>query len=523
MRSRFDFRTVLVVALLGVNLPCVAQTQPASSGIATLLNFDGRSSEDAVQRFYQARQFAPAWTGSADANANARAALDVLSRAADEGLDPARYNVALAQSATSSQRDVAITGAVLGYMDDMEAGRSDLKNLDADVALPHPSFNAPGVLTDALREGQLANMLAALAPPNREYTVLKSALSRYRALAAKGGWPLLPAATPAEFAGSLAPLLQRRLSYEAPGTPSGTDLASAVRDFQRSHGLVPDGTVGPRTRDALNVSAAARADTIAANMERWRWLPRTLEPDRIIINVPDAQLQMWLNGKPVLTSRVVVGRPGDPTPILRAEGAGVTINPPWTVPTSIAAREILPKLQRNHAYLASQDMVLIDGPPGDPQGLHINWRAVRAGTFPYRIRQYPGPRNPLGRIKLELPNRFDVYLHDTPVKSAFVLPVRDLSHGCVRVEQILPLASYALGADPSAVDFIARSIDAGATKYLPLKKKLPVYFLYWTAFVDANDDVVFRQDIYGRDQRLIAASKTGVARSADLSSGCRKA
>src|ERR1019366_1412285 len=131
-------------------------------------------------------------------------------------------------------------------------------------------------------------------------------------------------------------------------------------------------------------------------------------------------------------------------------------------------------------------MVLLDGPAGDPHGLHVNWHAVRAGSFPYRIRQYPGPRNPLGRIKVELPNRFDVYLHDTPGKSAFDRPSRAVSHGCVRVEQILPLASYALAAVLTAVEQIVQAIDQGETRYLPLHRKLPVYFLYWTAFADAD-------------------------------------
>jgi murein L,D-transpeptidase YcbB/YkuD len=231
---------------------------------------------------------------------------------------------------------------------------------------------------------------------------------------------------------------------------------------------------------------------------------------------------MWLGGKRVLTSRVVVGRPSSPTPILRAEGAGITVNPPWNVPHSIAAREILPKLKRDRAWLASNDMVLLDGPADDPQGLRVNWRAIRAGTFPYQIRQYPGPHNPLGQIKLELPNRFDVYLHDTPTKAAFRQPVRQLSHGCVRVEGILPLASYALAADLKAIQQITLAIARGDTKYISLRKKLPVYFLYWTAFPGADGTLQYRPDVYGRDQRLIAALQSRPVRiAADLAS-CAK-
>jgi len=265
-----------------------------------------------------------------------------------------------------------------------------------------------------------------------------------------------------------------------------------------------------------------KSDILAANMERWRWLPSVLEPDRIMVNAADSQLELWLGGKLMLTSRVIVGRPSSPTPILRAEGAGITVNPPWSVPRSIAAKEILPKLKRNHAWLASHDMVLLDGPPGDPQGLRINWRAVRAGTFPYQIRQYPGPRNPLGRIKLELPNKFDVYLHDTPDKAAFGRSVRQLSHGCVRVEQILPLASYALAADLSAIERITHAVDSGDTTYMPMQKKLPVYFLYWTAVPMPEGDVKYHPDAYGRDRRLIAAMRKRQLRIASIDPPCTR-
>jgi len=306
------------------------------------------------------------------------------------------------------------------------------------------------------------------------------------------------------------------------------DTSSLLNDALR-HGRLAGllGSLAPQYPEyaALKAGLAhniVAADRIAANMERWRWLPPTLEPDRIVINAADAQLQLWLGGKMVLASRVIVGRPQNRTPILRAEGAGITVNPSWTVPRSIAAKEILPKLKANRAYLANQDMILLDGPSDDPHGLHINWRAIRAGTFPYRIRQYPGPRNPLGRIKIELPNRFDVYLHDTPGKTAFAKAKRALSHGCVRVEQILPLASYALSGDLETVKNISQAIDGGETQYLPLSRRLPVYFLYWTAFAGPDGGLQLRPDIYGRDQRLIAAMGARPVRVAANFAACAK-
>jgi murein L,D-transpeptidase YcbB/YkuD len=168
-------------------------------------------------------------------------------------------------------------------------------------------------------------------------------------------------------------------------------------------------------------------------------------------------------------------------------------------------------------------MVLLDGPPGDSHGLHVNWRAIPAGTFPYRVRQAAGPRNPLGQVKLELPNRFDVYLHDTPGKAAFNRTGRAVSHGCIRVEQILPLASYALSADQSSLELIRDAIGQGETRLLPLSRKLPIYVLYWTAVPEPEGGVRFVRDLYGRDQRMIAVMRQQSLRVAAVEPGCRRA
>ncbi|HEY8254992.1 MAG TPA: L,D-transpeptidase family protein [Rhizomicrobium sp.] len=415
--------------------PTMAVT-PALAGAAESLE---------VQTFYQMRHDAPAWTGNAAAQANAKLALAALAAAAGEGLDPERYRV----PAEPAGYDAALTGAVLAYMHDVAEGRPDLRSVDTDIALPPRMMDMPALLDRALSSGTFSQLLAGLAPSHAGYLALK------------------------------------------------TKLAETTDPHQR--------------------------DIIAVNMERWRWLPKQLEADRIEVNAATAELTMWLGGRQVLASRVIVGKPATRTPILRAEGAGITVNPVWNVPHSIAVKEILPKLKRNPAWLASQDMVLLDGPPGDPHGLHVNWRAIPAGTFPYRVRQAAGPRNPLGQVKLELPNRFDVYLHDTPGKAAFNRTGRAVSHGCIRVEQILPLASYALSADQSSLELIRDAIGQGETRLLPLSRKLPIYVLYWTAVPEPEGGVRFVRDLYGRDQRMIAVMRQQSLRVAAVEPGCRRA
>lgn len=445
-----------------------------------------------------------AWAGPAGplqtlnwSAADRAALLGVLGHAADEGLDPKDYRPA-------SQDQDALDRAALAYLSDLRHGRPALERLDDDVELPLSHEDDAALLAGALKTNRLVAFLAEAAPPDPQYAKLREALAFYRAIAERGGWPQLP--THLSLEGADANLLRDRLHFEDAALASpDANLTDALKRFQERHGLVADGRLGRASLAALNVTAEARVQQIAANMERWRWLPRVLEPDRIAVNVPGASLELVLNGREMLRSRVVVGRPRSPTPILRAENAGITINPPWNVPDSIARKEILPKLKADPAYLQSHDMILLNGPAGDPHGLHVNWQKIPAGTFPFRLQQHPGRQNALGTIKLELPNRFDVYLHDTPAKRAFANPERDISHGCVRVERILPLAAYLLSENLDAMTAISDAVATGDTEYLPLKRQLPVYFLYWTAFAATDGTIQFRPDIYGRDRRLIAA------------------
>jgi len=212
------------------------------------------------------------------------------------------------------------------------------------------------------------------------------------------------------------------------------------------------------------------------------------------------------DGAVALKSRAIVGRKSSPTPITVSAITAVVVNPPWNIPGDIAARDLLPQLRRNPNYLATKNMVVMDGPPGDPHGRTIDWRKIIPAEFPYAIRQLPGPNTALGKLMLDSPNDFDVYLHDTPVKKRFESGEREISNGCVRVQEIFPLASLALSDDPAKnLDKLTQAVKSGHTQRQQLSSPLPVYFLYWTALADDNGTVEFRPDIYGRDAPLIAA------------------
>ena len=445
---------------------------------------------NALRTFYNLRGDAPAWTGSTQAEADGQTLQAALAQASADGLNAADYRIipmvgyGAATNWLDAEKDVLETNAALRYANDLRDGRPGLREVDDDVELPVDYFDAVREISLALQNRSLAAFLAGLAPTHPEYAQLKALLAKYNAAIAQGGWQ----GTFSKHGKGREELL-RRLSFEDDSIASDDDLTDAVEKFQAHHGLDANGSLDRETIDALNVPASQRILEVEANMERWRWMPRNFEQRYVMVNVPTQKLEVVANGNLVLTSPVIVGKPQAPTPILRADANGVTVNPPWNIPPKIMRREILPKLHADPGYLREHNMV---------------WREGGG------IQQRPGGKNALGRIKLDLPNRFDVYLHDTPSKKLFGRDERDLSHGCVRVEKILPLASYALTGDDSSVSSLTSAVASGKTKYFPLSEPLPIYIVYWTVFVDADGSVEFRPDLYDRDQRLLAALASGI-------------
>lgn len=337
------------------------------------------------------------------------------------------------------------------------------------------------------------------------------AVGRYADIQAQGGWPQIPDGPVLGLGASDPRVMVLRSRLAASGDLSGgegdriydADLRDAVRRFQERHGLSADGRVGRETLAALNIPVAQRIAQLELNKTRWESIP---EPGStyVLVNTAAARLDAVEDGHAVLQMLVIVGDRLHPTPDLHSHVAAVVFYPPWNVPASIARREILPKLRRDPGYLAAQDLRIVNR-PDDPFGRTVNWRAISAGTFPFQLRQLPGPRNSLGLIKFEIPNEYDVYLHDTPAKSLFQQPKRAFSHGCIRVSRPRELAAWILSAqgwDAEAVDAV---IDEGLTRRIPVRRSIPVHVLYLTAFVDPDGTVQFRDDVYGRDREALLA------------------
>jgi murein L,D-transpeptidase YcbB/YkuD len=296
-------------------------------------------------------------------------------------------------------------------------------------------------------------------------------------------------------------------AYTADGGPLFDDtLYEAIVRFQRRHGLKPDGIVGPDTLSALNISAQRRLRQIEVNLERMRWLGRNLGHRYILVNIADFKLDLVDRDQRVMSMGVVAGKPYWNTPVFTEKMKYIIFNPWWSVPESITKEELLPKIQMNPGYLTQQKMKMFNGWGKNAEEINtdtIKWDTISIETFPYIFRQEPGPLNPLGKIKFMLPNKFNIYLHDTPAKGLFSENSRAFSHGCIRVEGPLNLAEYLLQDDPDwDREKIGNAIEGGEETRIDLASPITVHVVYLTAWVDDDDILHFRNDIYGRDDRL---------------------
>ncbi|WP_298736918.1 L,D-transpeptidase family protein [uncultured Chitinophaga sp.] len=328
------------------------------------------------------------------------------------------------------------------------------------------------------------------------YRKMKELLPKYIDIARKGGWPAITADKKKYKKGDRGPAvmaIRKRLQFtgELPGNDTlavfDDALETAVKTYQQHHGYTPTGTVTDTLLTELNVPTDARIRQLLMNMERMRWAPAEPEGRLIMINIPEFVLHAWNGKEKAFDMPVVVGREGQHTTMFSGELNQVVFNPYWHVPRSIVSKEILPKLEKDENYLEENDMEVT----GERNGLPV-------------VRQRPGEKNSLGRVKFLFPNSFNIYLHDTPIKSLFEKDKRAYSHGCIRVSDPAKLARYVLegtsGWGPEKIDSALNKGDK--EKYVKVKQPIPVLIVYYTAVADEQGQLQFREDIYGHDARL---------------------
>jgi murein L,D-transpeptidase YcbB/YkuD len=440
---------------------------------------------------------------NADADALALDAypLDELHRLLSELLKVKRPSAELL-----SNVDVVLTATYVTLGEDLLTGQVDPRSVSQDWHIEPTPAQVDSALGRFLRDTRFDVSITQMRPEYAEYKDLQKQLTRYRQIIAKGGWDSVPDGK-AIKPGDSAPAerltsLRDRLRVEGYDVGAPVDsakqekavydrgLAAAVAQFQREHGIGADSTLGKETVKALNVPATFRVGQIAANMERYRWMPRSLGDKYVFVNVPSFQLTAYDDGKQVMEMKVIVGAEYEDknTPVFSDSMQYVVFRPYWNATDSIAAKELWPKAE------------------ADPTFLERNDYEVVSENGKERIRQKPGDKNALGLVKFMFPNSFDIYMHDTPEDQLFQKDVRAFSHGCIRLEKPAEMAQWVLGWTPEQVK---NAMESGPDdRHVKLKQKVPVYIVYFTTFI-RDGRLYFGNDLYGRDAPLVAAVKNG--------------
>jgi murein L,D-transpeptidase YcbB/YkuD len=506
----------------------------------TSLKVDGhplRSLESTIQ-FYAQRDYRAGWLdASGSPSVAAEDLLKALAEAEQDGLQSADYQPtelrkrlktiqqegATAGEGSLAEFDLLFTDTFLTYGSHLLAGRLPPRKVDPDWAIKPRSRDLAAVLQEALAKDTVSLSLQGLRPQGKGYVQLREVLRKYREVAAAGGWPTVAGSLAQGAQGQRVRDLRARLQASGDltgGDAAGTNgsvvfdksVADAVRRFQKRHGLAETGAVNAATLAALNVPVTERIRQVELNLERWRWMPDELGSRYILVNIPSFKMKVFEDDKRVIESNVVVGRQERQTPAFTANMAYLVLSPKWYVPRSIAVKDKLPQLKRSSYALARQNIRVFNNAGQEIKPGSVNWRAVSASNFNYQLRQDAGPRNALGGIKFMFPNPYNVYLHDTPSRELFSRNQRTFSSGCIRISNPLELAEYLLKSDPKwNRNKIKTASTSGKQQVVNLPQTVPVYLLYWTAWVDEDGLANFRNDIYQRDKPMARALYQGGA------------
>lgn len=480
-----------------------------------------------LMRFYEARAYEPAWHNPI----NFRDLRMQILESRNDGLNIDDFHAhALGfggldfwpPAMTDAERDILKSSALVNLLYQLYFGKLTPEKLDPHWNLKRPRSlpieDAVNTISLVLEKQAIGSLVAQARSRDPGYSKLRQALISYRSIVERGGWPIVPAGTILKPGMSDRRILivRQRLAVTGDHSFKGSEnsdtydppLVEAVEKFQRRHGIDVDGIIGPAVTRAMGITAEQKVEQIRVNLERARWISRALRQrkDVVIVNTAGFYLLTFLDGKFAWWTDVITGKPYHKTPVFKDRIRYIEFNPTWTIPSGILRRDILPKLRSNSGYLAAKgyDLVGANGAKIDPAT--INWQTASGRRFPYRIVQPPGPKNALGRVKFMFPNKYNVYLHDTPGRQLFSKTGRAFSAGCVRVRDPLKFAELLLGnRNGISRQRIDQIVKSGRLTRINLSKPVPVAILYWTADPLWEGGIRFYNDVYKRDAKVLQA------------------
>jgi len=494
-----------------------AQDRPSLAGVRL-------ASAKLLAAAYGERGFAYAWGRAGQVTD----LLALAARSEDDGLHPADFHVAVLDKILPGGDPGALKGedrvlaelllsdALLRLIHNSRYGKVDPRGIDKNWNHDEgpKELTLVANLNQVLAAPDIKAAVMALSQESGSYKHLKEALAHYRALAAAGGWPSIPAGPKLEpgMYDARVPLIRKRLAitgdYQGPKEVSGNfygpELEKAVRLFQERHSLEVDGRLGKATLAAMNVSAEERVNQIRVNLERMRWVNEQPPKDYLLVDITAQRVELHREGQDVWRTKAIVGRPERPTPIFRDRIEYLEFNPTWTVPPTILKEDVIPKARQNPDAVRKKGLEIIDRHGNKVEPEAVDWK-VAANNLPYTFRQPPGPKNALGQVKFMFPNRYSVYLHDTADRHLFGRTNRTLSSGCVRVDKPIELAERVLNDPKWTPEKFSTVFESKKPSSVRLKEPLPVILSYWTAEANEQGQVRFREDFYGHDKPVLAA------------------
>jgi murein L,D-transpeptidase YcbB/YkuD len=471
---------------------------------------------DALVEIYRARNYGLIWLDGSD-DTRLPELIHALSQAHLHALPVARYDYRELQAAIDAattpqaraEADVLASRMFMQYAQDINSGLLTPREVDSDIVITLPRRDHQVVFSEFL-ESNPREYLASLAPQNPEYSRILDRRFDLLDIAARGGYgPEISGRTmrPGDVGPNVVRLRNRLISMgymaQTLSTEYDVRLQQAVIEFQQANGLEPDGSVGPATMRALNRTVDDHLAELALALERQRWLNIDRGERHIFVNTTDFYVHVFDDGEITFTTRSVVGanERDRRTPEFSDEMDHMVINPTWYVPRSIALRSYIPDiLEGNGTYLQIRYGRRIIDPA------EVDWSAYSEEDFPFDLSQPPGPRNALGRVKFMFPNPWNIYLHDTPERYLFSRHRRAYSSGCIRLQDPSGFAYHLLAAQEDNPEQFYQSILRSRDEtYVNLDTHVPVHITYWTAWVDVDGQMQLRNDLYGRNGRLIRA------------------